>query len=588
MPNPDVYADFVEFNVSITPGSLKVASLSRCALISTFATSEAFPSRRKLYSGAAEEIRKAVYDDGFALTSTPYLQTYAFTNNVKPVNEVMLGRIDAGDASLTASLQAISDVDDSWFAFCVDTRNKVKQLEAFQFAQAKKTKWYLTYTADPLALAADPGALPTQLEELQIEWGMLVYYNPTTATQYGPAVLLSAPGTFKVPHNGTLKLRVNGGSEQTFTFPSVAATITGSETETFAVTAGDTLILALNGGADLTVTFPDTVAAMSASTAAGIIEAQVAGLVGSVDTGAVKLTTVQRGTAAEISIKASTIATTLGLAISSPNGSGAFANADKATGAEVATKIQATITDAAAAASGARFKLTSTASGATASIDITGGTLVDEFGLELGLVAGVGTTENFLDCQLLGRIAGFDLDAPDGSVGFDDQTVPQTPGNVLTNTQRKNCWNHNCNTYEAVTADRPGELHPGVCPRGFDADVVWSAFWFRVRGTERVKRMQDAMADQGKRIGYDEPGKAKYAQVLRALMLDGARNGHIQGPDLQPVDPLGIRTTYFTEPSIVDQKPSDRAAGIIRGFATKQLSKGSAKKIVVNMEVQTP
>lgn len=590
MANPDQYADFVEFNVSIVPGSLIGASLARCCLISTFAVSTAFPTRRKLYSGTAEQIRKAVFDDGFALTSVPYLQTYAFTNNVKSVNEVMIGRIDAGDASLTASLTAIFAEDDTPFGFCCDTRNKVAQLEAFQFAQAKKNKWYLTYTADTLALDENTfaGTLPAQIEDLDIEWGMCVWYNPTTATNYGPAVVTSKAGTFKVPHNGTLKLRVAGGAEQTFTFPSVAATVTGGNTEPFNVVAGSTFKILINGGSELTVTFPDNIAAATAAQVAAIIEAGLSGIVAIDGAGAVKLSTTKRGTGASIEITASTIATLLDLTVDTYDGTGFTADADAATGAEVAAKIQATITAAAAAATGAKFKLTSTASGSTAKIDITGGTLVDEFGLELGVTAGVGTTENYLDCQLLGRIAGFDLDAPDGSVGFVNQTVPQTPGNILTNTQRKVLWNHSCNTYEAVTNNRPGELHPGVCPRGFDADVVWSAFWFRVRGTERVKNMQDAMANQGLRIPYEESGVAKYSQVLRALMLDGARNGHIQGPDLQPKDPLGVRATYFVTPTIASQKPSDRAQGIISGFDTLQLSRGSAKKIVVNMQIQTP
>lgn len=590
MANPDQYADFVEFNVSIVPGSLIGASLARCCLISTFAVSTAFPTRRKLYSGTAEQIRKAVFDDGFALTSVPYLQTYAFTNNVKSVNEVMIGRIDAGDASLTASLTAIFAEDDTPFGFCCDTRNKVAQLEAFQFAQAKKNKWYLTYTADTLALDENTfaGTLPAQIEDLDIEWGMCVWYNPTTATNYGPAVVTSKAGTFKVPHNGTLKLRVAGGAEQTFTFPSVAATVTGGNSEPFNVVAASTFKIKINGGSELTVTFPDNIAAATAAQVAAIIEAGLSGIVAIDGAGAVKLSTTKRGTGASIEITASTIATLLDLTVDTYDGTGFTADADAATGAEVAAKIQATITAAAAAATGAKFKLTSTASGSTAKIDITGGTLVDEFGLELGVTAGVGTTENYLDCQLLGRIAGFDLDAPDGSVGFVNQTVPQTPGNILTNTQRKVLWNHSCNTYEAVTNNRPGELHPGVCPRGFDADVVWSAFWFRVRGTERVKNMQDAMANQGLRIPYEESGVAKYSQVLRALMLDGARNGHIQGPDLQPKDPLGVRATYFVTPTIASQKPSDRAQGIISGFDTLQLSRGSAKKIVVNMQIQTP
>jgi len=102
MPNPDVYADFVEFTVSIVPGSLIGASLSRCCLISTFDDTVAFPGRTKTYFGTPNQIKQALIDDGFLTTSSAYKMTAAYLKNVKPIGEVMIGRRDAADADLAA------------------------------------------------------------------------------------------------------------------------------------------------------------------------------------------------------------------------------------------------------------------------------------------------------------------------------------------------------------------------------------------------------------------------------------------------------------------------------------------------------
>lgn len=696
MPTPiDAYADFVQFTVTIVPGSLLGVSLARCCMIDEFAATVPFPDRTKLYSGTPTQIREALIDDGFATTSSTYKMVSAFVNNVRPIGEVLVGRIDAGDASYTDGFEAIRAEDDLFFGFCVDTRNKSRQVEAYDWAQQLKTKWYLTTTPDPLALIEDPSSLPLLLEASKIEWGMLVWYDPGAATNYGPAILTSAPGTFKVPNGGTVLLSVAGGADQTFTFNSAAAQILSGSDGPYNITAGSVMHVRVNQGDLVAVTFtesatyfPATLAAATADQVATFLNDKVAGLNATASGAKLLLRTTKRGTGAHLEVFGVAITTalnltdsifqvttgtvvanngdTVGLTIDAlpdvtvtstasangtalllkaaiearadlmaiilsvtvdtadititfkdhsahtvvsvtpatadvtpiandaaavdaeVDGTGFASNADAATSTEVAAVFTATITGATAAAYGARFRITSTASGEDASIEVTGGTLLDEFGLDLGEITGTGTLENYLDCQLLGRLASFDLDAPDGSVGFVNQTVPQTPGSVLTATQRHNLWRHNCNTYEAVTTNRPGELHPGVCPAGFDADAVWSAFWFRVRGSERTKQMQDAMADQGLRIPYTPAGIAKYDAVFRALMLDGARNGHITGPDLRPKDPLGVRKTYFTTPTIAQQTAAHRAAGTIGGFETYQEFQGSAKKVLFNMVLQTP
>ena len=692
MASPDVYADFVLFTVQIVAGSLLGTSLARCCMVDEFATMPAFPGRTKLVTGTPSQMRQAVLDLGFAATSSTYKMVAAFANNVKPIGEVMIGRIGVGE-DYTDGLDAIAAADDSFFAFCVDTRVKARQKAALDWAQLRKTKFYITTTADPLAIAEDPNSLPMLAKAAGISFGMIVWYDPAAATGYGPAVLTSAPGPFAVPNGGTLFLSVSGGAQQPFVFESAAAQIVSGTDGPYNITAGTKLYLRVDQGPFVTVTFqesalyfPNLLAAATAEQVKVFLNDLVAGLDCTTSGDKLVVRTARRGTGAHVEVfgagataldlAASAFQVTRGTAVPSagavvgltidalPNvtitspataadlvvsliakinlrpdltailsaaadgddivlsfkdhdahtvqavspgaaditpiaddatpvdaevdGSGFAVNADAATGAEVAAVIQATISGAAAVASGTRFTVTSTASGSSVTIDVVDGTLVDEFGLALGPVAGTGVLENYLDCQLTGRVAGFDLDAPNGSVGWDNQTVPQTPGNVLTNTQRQALWRNNCNTYEAVTSNRPGELHRGVTPAGFDCDVVWSAFWFRVRGSERVKAMQDGKAARGERIPYTEAGIVTYDQVLRGLMLDGARNGHIQGPELRGPDPLGVRKAYFKTPTIAEQTSANRAIGRIAGWSSYQLATGSAKAIQVDMTIETP
>lgn len=708
MANPDAYADFVEFTVSIVAGSQVGASLSKVCLISTFEPFDAFLGRFKDYTGTANQIRQALLDDGFTLTSAAYRMADAFLLNVQPIGELRIARRDADDADLAASLAAIIAAEDGagddFFAFCIDTRLKAEQKYAFEWAQLRGNHYFITYTRDPSALVGDVAALPYLLKALGIRQGMLIWYDPGLATKYGPAVLTSSPGTFDVPSGGTLILAVDDGADQLFTFNSAPAVLLSGTDGPYVLSEGDQLIIRVNSGPLLTVSltgdfeaeyFPNGFGAASAVQVAAFLNDMVPGIVASAVGLKIQIVTEQRGTGAHLEVFSDpdtlgsalvaealdlpfsefqqttgtivpsngaqvgyvvdaldpkyvistasasgtavlladawnddpvyfAVATALadgddvrltfkdhsahtvashspGVADITPivldnaavdaevDGTGFAVNAAAATSAEVSTLINLTLTDATAAAFGARFKVTTASQGeANASIEVSGGSLVEEFGLELGEVLGVGTQENYLDCQIAGRVMGFDLDAPDGSVGFVNQTVPQTPGNILTNTQRKAVWNQNCNTYEKVTSNRPGELHPGVCPAGFDADVPVSAFWFRVRGTERVKRRQDVAADRGERIPYDEEGVSIYAAILRTLMQDGARNGHIQGPDLLPKDPLGVRVTYFKTPTIAEQTPSNRAKGVLAGFDTLQRSRGSAKAVKIALTIQTP
>lgn len=596
MPTPDDYADFAEFEIVLLKGAITTTSLALCCLLSEFATNDAFAGRYKLYAGTPNQQREALINDGFTVTSKPYRMLSAFQNQVEPIASTMIGRLDEDDVDTITGVQAVIAAKPDFFGMCVDTRAPGDQLEIALLAEQRKDKFYVTITQDPLALTEDPGSIPLQLEALQLKQCAIIWYNAALATKYGPAVVKSKPGPFRIPNGRTFGVRVNGGSKETVTFPSAPAVLNASIDATYPLADGDDLQLKMNGGPLLVLTFVDNTAdfpagigATSAAQLGDYARKFISGLI----TGAVALkaqwTTTKAGTGASIEIVGGTAAAKIGFAVGTVSGSGFAADASKATSTEVKTRVNLLpVTAATAATEGARWTLTSTTLGEDTVIEVVDGTALDEFGIAPGKYKGVGTTENYLDCQILGRGAGFNLDVPNGSVGWDNQTVPQTPGNIISITERRALQRHYCNTYEAVTNDRPGELHKGVTPSGYDIDAIWAVYWARLRGAERVKAMQNRKADLKQRIPYTAAGIAEYDLIYRGLLQDMATNGMIIGPELRPKDPTGVRQLYFKTPTIQEQTAEDKLSGTFRGWESFQQFTGSGKSALFKLIVQTP
>lgn len=599
MPTPDDYADFAEFEIILLKGAITTTSLALCCLMSQFATNDAFAGRYKIYEGTPLEQLKGLTDDGFTTTSKPYKMVAAFQNQVEPIKYTMVGRLDAGDVDVVSGVKAVIASKPDFFGMCVDTRAPGDQLELAILSEQRKDKFYITVTKDPLALVEDAGSIALQLEALQLRQCAIIWYDAATATRYGPAVVKSKAGPFRIPNGRTIGIRVNGGAKETVTFPSAPAVLTAAGANSdapYELADGDDLQLKLNGGPTLVLEFvdnaqdfPDGIDATSTAQLGDYARKFISGLI----TGAAALkaqwTTTKAGSGASIEIVGGSAAAKIGFPVGTVSGTGFAADASVATSTEVKTRVNLLpVTGATAATEGKRWTLTSTDSGEEVSIEIVDGTALDEFGIAAGKYKGVGTLENYLDCQILGRGAGFNLDVPGGSVGWDNQTVPQTPGNVLPVGHRKVLQKHRCNTYEAVTNDRPGELHKGVTPSGYDIDAIWAVYWARLRGAERVKAFQNRKADLKQRIPYTFDGIAMYDQIYRGLLQDMATNGMIIGPELRPKDPTGVRTLYFKTPTIKEQLAEDKLEGIFRGWESFQQFTGSGKSAKFKLIVQTP
>jgi len=91
-----------------------------------------FPERIRFYQTA-----DSILDDGFLATDPEYIAaSSALSQNPRPVR-VAIGRIDAGDASLTDSLNAVSQENDDWYGFAITSRLQADVEEAAAWTEAE-------------------------------------------------------------------------------------------------------------------------------------------------------------------------------------------------------------------------------------------------------------------------------------------------------------------------------------------------------------------------------------------------------------------------------------------------------------------
>lgn len=118
--NPLKLNDIFRANIRLIRGSNPTGSIALVCYVTEFAATAAFSGRSKIYNGTPSEILDAMEADGFVATDRAYLHAAAFTSIDTPIDEIMIGRRDAGDASWTATLDAIEAEDDSFGLFIVD------------------------------------------------------------------------------------------------------------------------------------------------------------------------------------------------------------------------------------------------------------------------------------------------------------------------------------------------------------------------------------------------------------------------------------------------------------------------------------
>ena len=244
----------------------------------------------------------------------------------------------------------------------------------------------------------------------------------TTAASSGLAT--SGPQPFALAANQTLKVSVDGGGDQTFTFLATAGT-TDSGASTYNLVSGDDLQLSVNdgnpqsfsfvgtrgyyqgsagtfasldtttlsfkrnGGGAQTVTFDVT--CLDAATTAAYITANATGVTTLVINGQIRILSTTYGTGSTIEITAANAAAgfpSLGLGV---GGTGDAVNLAAITNAEVAAKMTATIVGATAVVSTSVVRVTSTRLGTSSKIQFTGGTARTKLGFDNTVHSGTGS-----------------------------------------------------------------------------------------------------------------------------------------------------------------------------------------------------
>jgi hypothetical protein len=257
--DPNLIADIFDVQVQFTPA---VASgrfgFGNPTCVAEFVTSPSFPGRIKAYTGTQSQKLAALVADGFAVTSDTYRQVQSMNLQDGPARTIYVGRKDPTDTDWAEAIEAIKTAADlagtfSFYAFVAATRDAVEIEGIADYLEGVPDEdvfaFYLAQTADPNVIANNPGNVAANILAKNYKRTALLWHDPETASDYGPAILQSATGPFNVANNATIQLRVDGGSTQTFTFVVTAATLLGSNTETFAVTDGDNLLVSVNGTA---------------------------------------------------------------------------------------------------------------------------------------------------------------------------------------------------------------------------------------------------------------------------------------------------------------------------------------------------
>jgi hypothetical protein len=608
MADPNLSNDLVKVAWTIIAGTVAGASLARTCLISTFAASDAFPNRTMILGGGIDGIQAELISLGFTVASVTYLMVTSFLTVDSPVDEVMIGRRDAGDANWTATLTAIAAHDSSFLFVGAETRTKGEQLEIIAWCEPR-WKFYKTITREPGTLTKADGTLAATGFALKYLHSACTYHIAADATGYGPAKILSAApnakiGGFNFSNNWTIGLKtyVDGvlSALQTATFNATIASLTGSEAgPAFVLVAAEHLDLEIDELTAIVLPlvddpayFPDGIGAATGSQLVEYFGELAPFVTFSSVGGALKISSQRAGSKSKVKVLAATSAnvlTILGFTADQTNsGTGDFFYADKAQAAEVATVINTDTTAITASTVGTKLLISSDASGKDVYIEIVSGDALAELGIEIGKYYGTGVQEDWLDCKLLGYGADLArrLDEPEGFCSWDGTMLPNTPGAVLTETARKNVREQNCNTYEKRDNQDPGEFHWAVTFSGFNIEDVVFGFWFQLRLSEEVTAMRKRYKKLKKNIPLSAIGIGLYATCFKKIIKLGAASGALSFADLDPFGPG--KTTGLTIPTMNDQKGSDLAVGKLGGFKTLQPLAGAAKAVEYSVVFQTP
>lgn len=350
MADPKKLSDLIKVTITIIKGSIPAGSVALACLISTFTVPGGWSdNRQKIYSGNPDEILAAMIADGIAETDNAYSMVEAYLDNEEPVDQVMVGRRDAGDASYSTTLNAIADEDSSFALVAAETRTKAEQVQIATWVESR-WKYYRTLTRESGAKTKTAGTFVDAAFTAKYKKTAATWYDAATATGFGPVVITSAAGTFAIENGMTIVVSGEGESgdtiEKTITLAAAAATVLSSNTGPYVLADAQTILMEIDDADEITITldddaeyFPDGIAAATAAQLVDWLNDNAPQVTWSVDTNAVRATSQRKGTGSKIEFTGGTAIATIGFSVGATSGTGDFVFADVATSTELATKI---------------------------------------------------------------------------------------------------------------------------------------------------------------------------------------------------------------------------------------------------------
>lgn len=177
--------DIVNVNITRQTTSVAVAAFNVPLILSTFATSKTTPAftRARSYGSAKELI-----DDGWAESDAVYKIASAIFMQNPSVSRVVVGRADSGDASITASLTAIRNEDDSWYGLIIDQALAESYATIAGYVETNK-RFSILWTTDADTTDATKSTDPASvLKGLGYDRTAVVWHpTPTTGADYPDA-----------------------------------------------------------------------------------------------------------------------------------------------------------------------------------------------------------------------------------------------------------------------------------------------------------------------------------------------------------------------------------------------------------------
>lgn len=258
--DPNNLADIIDVSANfIPPTSTGTFGFTDPLLVSEFEESASFPDRIKAYTGTLAIKQTALVNDGFAVTSSTYRQVTAAGQQKGPPRTIYVGRRDPiDDADWPAALDAIKADANlkkvGYYAIAVDTRDPfdIEDVDAWVDSE------FALYIAQTASLAVRNNTVGNVAEIILAKdhsRTALLWHDPATASNLGPATLTSIAGTFNIADASDIKFRVDGGVEQTFDFNAAAASIIGLNAEPFIFADGDELDVAVDNGVTQVIPF---------------------------------------------------------------------------------------------------------------------------------------------------------------------------------------------------------------------------------------------------------------------------------------------------------------------------------------------